>query len=91
MIVLLSDRCVHLQHVGVVCHECLEFKMTKHKFKIGQLVDFSPGRLGMPASSLAYKIIRLLPADGDQPQYRIKGVAETFERVARENDLSQRA
>lgn len=65
--------------------------MNQHKFKVGQLVDFAPGRLGMPASSLEYKVIRLLPADGGQPQYRIKGIAETFERVARENDLSRRS
>jgi hypothetical protein len=45
----------------------------------------------MLASSREYKIIRLLPPEGGQLQYRIKGVGETFERIAQENELSRRS
>jgi hypothetical protein len=61
-----------------------------HKFKVGQLVDYNPGRVGMPASSWQYKIVRLLPAEGSDLLYRIKSLGETFERVARERELAAR-
>jgi len=64
--------------------------MTHHKFKLGQLVDYNPSRLGMPASSREYKIMRLLPPEGGELLYRIKSPGETFERVAKEPDLSRR-
>ncbi len=60
-----------------------------HKYKVGQSVRYAPGRSVMVASSREYKIVKLLPADSGENQYRIKGVAETFERMARESDLSQ--
>ena len=65
--------------------------MKAHKFKLGQLVQFVPGKLGLAASSREYKIVRLLPEEGGQPQYRIKGIAETFERMAKETELSLRS
>ncbi|SDO25845.1 hypothetical protein SAMN04488061_0716 [Filomicrobium insigne] len=60
----------------------------QHKFKVGQTVNFRPGRSNMAITSREYKIIRLLPAVGGQPQYRIKSTGEPFERVAQENNLS---
>ena len=64
--------------------------MAAHKFKVGQLVHFAPGRSSMLASSREYKIVRLVPAENGQNQYRIKGATESFERMARESDLSRR-
>jgi hypothetical protein len=64
--------------------------MTEHKFKVGQLVDYSPGRMGFPASARSCKILRLLPAEDGQPQYRIKCPSENVERVAKESTLSRR-
>src|ERR1700732_4562004 len=34
-----------------------------------------------------YEVIRLLPTDGDDCQYRIKSSTEAFERVAKESQL----
>ncbi|MFN3745817.1 MAG: hypothetical protein ACK4TL_14030 [Hyphomicrobiaceae bacterium] len=62
--------------------------MAAHKFKVGQTVDFSPGRGTMYASSRLYKIIRLMPPEDGQFLYRIKASSEAFERVAKESDLS---
>ena len=65
--------------------------MAAHKFKVGQLLEFSPGRMGFPAAARPCKILRLLPAEDGQLQYRIKCMAENFERVAKENSLSRRS
>jgi hypothetical protein len=69
----------------------MEAQMSAHKYKVGQLVDYAPGRLSLPASDGPYKIIRLLPAEDGQPHYRIKSTSETFERAARESELSSRS
>jgi hypothetical protein len=61
----------------------------QHKFKVGQLVNYS-AKVGVPASSSGYQIIRLLPPEEGHLLYRIKSTGETFERVAREQDLRQR-
>jgi hypothetical protein len=63
--------------------------MTAHKFRVGQLVDFSPNRPGVPAPARNYKIIRLLPPDAGMPMYRIKTIAEPYERVAKESELAR--
>jgi hypothetical protein len=65
--------------------------MAQHRFKIGQFVDYGPGRLsGALMASSRYKILRLLPAEGSDLLYRIKSADETFERVAKEHELAQR-
>jgi hypothetical protein len=61
--------------------------MSAHKFKVGQMVDLIPSHLGMTSSSRGYKVLRLLPRVGGQHLYRIKTVAEAFERVAMESEL----
>ncbi len=60
----------------------------RHKFRIGESVYFTAGNGARPAATGTYEIIRLLPTDGDDCQYRIKSTAETFERVAKESQLS---
>ena len=42
---------------------------------------------GEPGASGSYKVVRLLPSDGDDYQYRIKNPGEAFERVAKESQL----
>ncbi len=64
--------------------------MSQHKFKVGQTVDYNPGRLGMSSSAREYKVLRLLPAEGTDLLYRIKSIGESFERVAKEHELSRR-
>jgi hypothetical protein len=65
--------------------------MAYHKFKVGQLVDFAPSRPGVATPGRQYEVIRLLPADGGELQYRVKSKSEPFERVARESELSRRS
>ena len=62
-----------------------------HKYKLGQAVDLNPGRWSLPASSREYKIVRLLPVESGERMYRVKSEAETFERIAKESELTARA
>ena len=61
-----------------------------HKFNIGQIVDLEPTLLRALALG-PYEIRRLVPAsdrDPDDPCYRIKSIAEKYERVAPESELT---
>jgi hypothetical protein len=60
-----------------------------HKFHVGQAVYFTAGTMGRPGASGSYKIVKLLPSDGDEHQYRIKSSGEAFERVAKESQLDR--
>ena len=64
--------------------------MTAHKFKIGQVVRYSPRRSVALSASREYKVVQQLPPTEGDNQYRIKSTSETFERMARESDLSVR-
>jgi len=57
------------------------------KFKVGQVVDFMPSQRGVEASARSYKVTMLLPSEGGERLYRIKTIAEVFERIARESEL----
>jgi hypothetical protein len=64
--------------------------MTSHKFKVGQTVSFKQSRMGSPAGRRECKIVRQLPIENGSRLYRIKCVAENFERVVKESDLALR-
>ena len=68
-----------------------EIPMAHHKFKVGQLVDLAAPRAGVATSGRQYEVLRLLPADGGELQYRLKSRSEPFERVAKESELSRRS
>ncbi|MDX2158823.1 MAG: hypothetical protein SFW09_20160 [Hyphomicrobiaceae bacterium] len=62
--------------------------MAIHKYRIGQQLNYKPPRsAGVRAS--ACKIVRLLPAEDGEPQYRIKCTNEPVERVVKENALTR--
>lgn len=44
--------------------------MPWHKFKVGQSVRFTPGKLTTPAGGQAYKIVRALCAEDGEYRYR---------------------
>ena len=61
----------------------------KHKYAAGQEVHYNPS-YGSAAAGGAYKIVRPLPIERDaRISYRIKSVAESFERIAEEHQLSR--
>ena len=59
-----------------------------HRFTIGQTVYYEP-TFGNTAARGKYTIVRLVPVENDNRlTYRIKSLAETFERIAEEHQLS---
>jgi hypothetical protein len=63
----------------------------EHKFRVGQSVDFFPGRGIDYRSKGQYTIVLLRPFDGDAPQYRIRNKVDGQKRIVRENELGSRA
>jgi hypothetical protein len=60
-----------------------------HKYSAGQNVYYEP-QFGNNGSRGKYKIVRQLPIEGDKRlSYRIKSVAESFERIAEEHQLTR--
>src|SRR5277367_6873406 len=66
---------------------CVMERALKHKYNVGETVYFTASNVARPAASGTYEVIRLLPTDGDDCQYRIKSSTEAFERVAKESQL----
>jgi hypothetical protein len=62
--------------------------MAERSYHAGEMVYYQ-GQGGNGAAS-AYRIIRRMPVDQDsRTRYRIKNAAESFERVALEEQLSR--
>lgn len=58
-----------------------------HKYEVGQLVDFTPAASPREKSVGRYEIVRHLPPEGADNQYRVKSVQNSQERVVRESQL----
>jgi hypothetical protein len=61
--------------------------LRTHKFQVGQTVFYTSSPISRPGASGSYEVVKLLPSDGDDYQYRIKNPGEAFERVAKESQL----
>jgi len=57
-----------------------------HKFKIGETVNFTPAQ-NPHARRGQYKIVRLMPPEGRDFQYRVQSVSTGDERVVLESEL----
>ena len=65
----------------------LGHSLQTHKFHVGQTVFYTSSPISRPGASGSYRVVRLLPSDGEDYQYRIKNPGEAFERVAKESQL----
>jgi len=63
--------------------------LRTHKFSIGQVVRYTAGPFSRTGASGSFKVVKLLPPEGDEQQYRIKSAGEAFERVAKESQLDR--
>ena len=63
--------------------------LKSHKYAVGQSVYYTAGMANGAAVSGSYRVVRLLPPDGEDFQYRIKSMSEAYERVARESQLER--
>jgi hypothetical protein len=64
-------------------------RVSAHKFTVGQTVYFTGAMLGRANAGGGYRVVRLLPPDGGDFQYRIKSATEAYERVAKESQLER--
>jgi hypothetical protein len=64
-----------------------EMPLKTHKYEVGQTVYYTSPTFGRTSSSGNYTVVKLLPSEGDDYQYRIKSSGEAFERVAKESQL----
>jgi len=62
-----------------------------HKFKVGEQVKLYRSLRGTPVEGLLYEVTRLLPAENNDFQYRIRTVDGRTDRVAFESQLLQTA
>ncbi len=60
-----------------------------HKYKVGQSVRYTSNAMRRFGANSSYKIVKLLPPEGDTQQYRIKSSSEAHERIAKENELDR--
>jgi hypothetical protein len=60
--------------------------VSYHKFKIGQAVFYTSG-VGSSRRSDVFTVMRRLPPEGGDYQYRIKSANEPFDRVVKESEL----
>ncbi|HEY0223774.1 MAG TPA: hypothetical protein VGC38_04600 [Pseudolabrys sp.] len=70
----------------VAAHEVV---LKSHKYQIGEAVYFTSPTFGRAAATGSYTVVKLLPSEGDDYQYRIKSSGEAFERVAKESQLEK--
>jgi hypothetical protein len=74
----MTNHCYHLKG-----------RTMTHRFRPGQSVRFSRGYPYRDAAQGAYEVIRQLPQDGGDYQYRIKSPREQHERVVKEHELER--
>lgn len=66
-----------------------EVPVRAHKYHVGETVYYTSPSFGRAAATGSYTVVKLLPSDGEDYQYRIKSSGEAFERVAKESQLDR--
>ena len=82
-----SNTTVTITTVSVADVMARSSALRAHKYRVGQTVFYTSSPISRPGASGSYEVVRLLPSDGDDYQYRIKNPGEAFERVAKESQL----
>jgi hypothetical protein len=70
----------------VAAHEIV---LKSHKYQVGETVYYTSPTFGRAAATGTYTVVKLLPSESDDYQYRIKSSGEAFERVAKESQLEK--
>ncbi len=60
--------------------------MPPHSFRIGQTVDLIPGRI-LGTKRGPFTILRLLPNEGLDREYRLKHLVDGHERVVQQSEI----
>jgi hypothetical protein len=64
--------------------------MLEHKFCVGQAVEYFASRRFDRLAGGCYTVVRLLPIEGNAPQYRIKSALDGRERMVQESEIGSR-
>ncbi len=62
--------------------------MQAHKFKPGQFVRVAGSRAFTATPAGRYEIVRQLPPENNDNQYRVRNTDDNQERVVRESELT---
>jgi hypothetical protein len=60
-----------------------------HKYNVGDTVHYSSNVMRRFGATGRFSVVKLLPSEGAEAQYRIKSATEPHERVAKESQLDQ--
>jgi hypothetical protein len=61
--------------------------MPLHSFTVGQSIEFVPARFDGTAQRGTYTVVRQLPNDSSDREYRVRNVRDGHERVVRESQI----
>jgi len=61
--------------------------MAAHTFSVGARIELSPDRFDSAAPSGTYTVVRQLPNDAKDREYRVKSATDGHERVVRESQI----
>ena len=61
--------------------------MPLHSFTVGQSIEFVPARFDGTAQPGTYTVVRQLPNDSSDREYRVRNVHDGHERVVRESQI----
>lgn len=61
-----------------------------HRFAVGQQVEVAAGRMAQGGPRRDYTVVRLLPIDGPDRNYVLRGKAESHDRVVPESMIQER-
>ncbi len=61
--------------------------MQPHGFSVGQSVEFLPSKYAGSVPHGLYTVLRLLPNDGTDREYRVRHQRDGHERVVRESQI----
>jgi hypothetical protein len=65
--------------------------MAQHIFAVGQSIEFVPGRFDGSAPAGTYVVVRQLPNDSNDREYRVKHARDGHERIVRESQMRLQA
>jgi hypothetical protein len=84
-----TTKMIHTSSPPVQPVAAHEIPVRLHKYQVGETVYYTSPTFGRAAATGSYIVVKLLPSEGDDYQYRIKSSGEAFERVAKESQLDR--
>jgi hypothetical protein len=61
--------------------------MPLHSFSVGQSIEFVPAKFDGTTPRGTYTVVRQLPNDSSDREYRVRNVHDGHERVVRESQI----